>query len=133
MIKYFEMEPGQRWGALTAVKNTGKTTLKGREIWEFKCDCGRLVRYSVLGVIKAVNRDCGCGAAKKKKRRKRRVVKPPKETLCWSCANATGFCSWSHDFTPVPGWTAQDTTLHHATDRSSKSYHVISCPEFVKG
>jgi hypothetical protein len=54
-------------------------------------------------------------------------------TLCWQCANAvpnneTGRgCSWSRSFKPVPGWDANDG------ERSTVSYHVRSCPEFVEG
>lgn len=72
MIKYFEMEPGQRWGALTAVKNTGRLTEKGHEIWEWECECGKSgMCWSVHSIIKATKRDCGCGAADKYRKKRR--------------------------------------------------------------
>ena len=56
-----------------------------------------------------------------------------KATLCWSCANACGGCSWSDgSFTPVKGWKAQKTMVRG--DRGLyrakiiKSYRVDKCP-----
>lgn len=46
------------------------------------------------------------------------------ESLCWRCDRAIGGCSWSRSFTPVEGWEAQ-------YNPTIKSYHVISCPEYV--
>ncbi len=49
-----------------------------------------------------------------------------KETLCWTCQNACGGCSWSRSFTPVEGWEAKPTK-----NEQTDSYRVISCPEFI--
>lgn len=46
-------------------------------------------------------------------------------TLCWDCANAVGWCSWSKDFTPVDGWDAE-----YVPDKDS--YRVIACPLFER-
>ena len=46
-----------------------------------------------------------------------------KQTLCWSCQNATnGGCSWSRSFTPVEGWVAN----------KGIGYNVKSCPEYIQ-
>lgn len=42
-------------------------------------------------------------------------------TLCWSCKNACGGCSWSKSLTPVKGWQAEKTLV---------SYLVIKCPNY---
>lgn len=62
------------------------------------------------------------------------------ETLCWSCRNACGRCSWSRYkvWQPVPGWTAirteiggQKTIKGKVRRVPIKSYIVLDCPEFV--
>ena len=59
-----------------------------------------------------------------------------KNTLCWSCANACGGCSWSDgSFTLVDGWTAERTSLicdrGEWADKIVESYLVKECPQFV--
>ena len=60
-----------------------------------------------------------------------------KHTLCWECAKACGRCAWSREFKPVPGWVAQPTIINNNAlrykGRYTPSFHVIECPEFVKG
>lgn len=61
-----------------------------------------------------------------------------KQTLCWECENACGGCSWSEidpetgrpRFEPVPGWTAEESSLHMSHGRDMKSYHITDCPQF---
>ncbi len=70
------------------------------------------------------------------------------ETLCWTCKNACGGCSWSgrdsetHElrFEPVKGWKAKKTKiLMHSQNTTRKkkhyvtSYIVKSCPEYKEG
>ena len=50
------------------------------------------------------------------------------DTICWECAKACGGCSWSVNFTPVEGWTAENTV----NAAGVKSYIVQECPEYVK-
>ena len=58
------------------------------------------------------------------------------QTLCWKCANACGKCSWSDGtFTPVEGWTAEQTSIREQHIEYGKehpiiSYHVTACPLF---
>jgi hypothetical protein len=54
-------------------------------------------------------------------------------TLCWTCENACGGCSWSDgSFTPVEGWKAKQTKMvceygkGHVKDMTS--YIVTYCP-----
>ena len=59
-------------------------------------------------------------------------------TLCWNCKRATGFCSWSEDFTPVEGWKAIPTKVKVANSKGrnktfTDSYLVIECPLFERG
>ena len=62
------------------------------------------------------------------------------QTICWSCANACGGCSWSRYKThePVPGWTAIPTKIgmqinsHGRIKRGTvDSYIVLECPEYI--
>lgn len=55
------------------------------------------------------------------------MSKHEKDTLCWTCKNATGGCSWSMDGIPVVGWDATKTYL--ASDNCS-SYVVHNCPSY---
>lgn len=53
------------------------------------------------------------------------------ETLCWTCQNACGGCSWSKKFKKVKGWTATQTWVQ-GEKRLLKSYLVTACPKYVK-
>ena len=62
------------------------------------------------------------------------------KTLCWSCRNACGGCSWSRYkvWQPVPGWTAIETEFGGQKMINGKvrrvpikSYIVLDCPEFI--
>ena len=61
-----------------------------------------------------------------------------RQTLCWDCANATGGCSWAdhNEHKQVPGWEAIETTIriHNPScdAEATKSYIVLSCPEFIR-
>ena len=58
--------------------------------------------------------------------------------LCWRCEKACGGCSWSRDFTPVPGWKAKPTKIisYTANENGGRkkyymdSYEIHECPEF---
>lgn len=59
------------------------------------------------------------------------------ETLCWECANAVPDmrghgCSWSMDFKPVAGWTAERRDIHIYDGKNQETYIVRHCPEFCK-
>ena len=69
--------------------------------------------------------------------RPRDVVRTSWEnTLCWTCQNATGKCSWSARLEPVKGWKAKAFKLKMvvrnkvATYRTS--YVVKECPKYIK-
>lgn len=67
-----------------------------------------------------------------------------KPTLCWSCANAYGGCSWSKSFAPVDGWAAEPTKITKFGNWKTKSgdtrrkvyecqsYHIEACPLYRK-
>lgn len=59
-----------------------------------------------------------------------------KESLCWTCVRATGTCSWSRNFEPVPGWEAEKTEVKnpYGKDRFEMiaSYDVKACPLYIK-
>lgn len=44
-------------------------------------------------------------------------------SLCWSCAKACGYCSWSCALEPVKGWETRET--------HSGPYCIVSCPEYL--
>lgn len=52
-------------------------------------------------------------------------------TLCWDCARACGYCSWSSRLKPVKGWVAEKTSKETHGSISS-SYIVYECPDFVR-
>ena len=63
---------------------------------------------------------------------------PKKGTLCWSCDNAFGGCSWSRESKPVPGWMAerrdikaQRTVNGEWEPYDTESYFVRECPVYV--
>lgn len=49
---------------------------------------------------------------------------------CWTCRKACGGCSWSRNFTPIPGWEAQESFIP-ANGEYAKTYKIISCPQYV--
>ena len=55
--------------------------------------------------------------------------------ICFDCQNACGGCSWSTDFTPVPGWTAEKKMQKKNNGRGAVSwtetFRITACPEFV--
>ena len=51
------------------------------------------------------------------------------KTLCWSCRNAYGGCSWSRRFVPVAGWTAERRDIRVCAGLV-ESYRVKECPEY---
>lgn len=55
------------------------------------------------------------------------------EQLCWSCAKACGWCSWSRKTKPepVPGWTATPCKIKMAINTYAESYAITKCPEYV--
>ncbi len=59
-----------------------------------------------------------------------------KANICFDCQNACGKCSWSRNFTPVPGWTAETKYILNGKDyygkpRFEQTYYISDCPEFV--
>lgn len=49
---------------------------------------------------------------------------------CWTCKKACGGCSWSQNFKPIAGWTAEKTFIESNGD-FAESYKIISCPEYI--
>lgn len=63
--------------------------------------------------------------------RKSDIMRFAKEgQLCWHCRKACGGCSWSHDLTPVEGWTAERADLNMWNYGNGMSYRVYACPEY---
>ena len=56
------------------------------------------------------------------------------ETKCWTCAKATGYCTWSAFFVPVEGWDATANDIYSKTEKGEEirigSFFVRSCPEY---
>ena len=59
------------------------------------------------------------------------TIRENTDTLCWQCKKSGGLCSWSHDATPVKGWTAIQTYRNGINDDCG--YTVVKCPEFEEG
>lgn len=52
------------------------------------------------------------------------------KTICWNCAKAYGYCSWSAGFVPVEGWEALETAYEGI--RYTTSFVVYKCPQYEK-
>lgn len=69
---------GKRYGHLTAIKRDGKDK-NGCLIWQFKCDCGKIVKIRKSDVTKKDKykntKSCGCLRWKRFKNTKFRVVR----------------------------------------------------------
>ena len=50
--------------------------------------------------------------------------------ICFDCRKALGGCSWSRDFIPVPGWTAEPAVLKCGGSESTQTYRITACPLF---
>ena len=57
-------------------------------------------------------------------------------SLCWSCQNYYGGCSWSDGtFTPVDGWIAVQSKHKWKQKDSNKKvngWHIFECPLYEK-
>lgn len=62
--RYNYMEPGQKYGSLTILEDTGMRKRSGEIVWLCKCDCGNLVERSTDVIKYSVNGgytiSCGC-------------------------------------------------------------------------
>ena len=75
--------------------------------------------------------ECREATANKRKAEHMPTPKSKKETLCWTCQNACGNCSWSSNLVPVDGWKARNTKVKsHPTYYNS--FFVEECPEYSK-
>jgi hypothetical protein len=59
-----------------------------------------------------------------------------KTNICFDCDRACGGCSWSRNFEPVPGWTAQKVSLNMGNSARRKqrytiTYSITACPLFT--
>lgn len=52
--------------------------------------------------------------------------------ICFDCERACGGCSWSQDFTPVPGWTATPVYREAAHEGYQETYQITACPLFER-
>jgi predicted nucleic acid-binding Zn ribbon protein len=59
--------------------------------------------------------------------------KKQKDQLCWSCANATGGCSWSSKLQPVEGWNAIEVMVKEKDGYAFRTYKIMSCPKHIRG
>lgn len=51
---------GNRYGKLTAIKDTGKSNKSGNAIWQCQCDCGRICEVDRNNLITLHTYSCGC-------------------------------------------------------------------------
>ncbi len=67
--------------------------------------------------------------------RPRDIIQPKRgNTLCWTCQNATGKCSWSARLEPVVGWKAKAIKVKgdSHTKKVLDSFIVKKCPKYIK-
>lgn len=90
--------------------------------------CGK-----VLGKYKKYycNENCRYKSAEEN-RQKMMSTRKRKESLCWSCDNACGSCSWSKALIPVEGWKATPVRIKANIEANKyiTGYIVEFCPEF---
>ena len=61
------------------------------------------------------------------------------ESLCWTCQRSAtkpcNQCSWAYNYTPVKGWTAEETVcdIHDTSGKRTPihSYHITACPQYI--
>ena len=51
---------GQKRNRLTALYPTGGKNADGREIWVFKCECGKKFKVSAKSFLSGNTKSCGC-------------------------------------------------------------------------
>ncbi len=56
---------------------------------------------------------------------------PQKEmSICNTCKNCVGKCSWSREFIPVEGWKADKSYIKRWDGSHYESYDVHYCPQY---
>lgn len=50
--------------------------------------------------------------------------------LCDKCKKACGRCSWSHNLTPIKGWTAKEVYYPTPSGENQFTYHITGCPQY---
>jgi len=62
-VARIHLTAGQRYGRLTAIKDTGQRIIYGRTyvpLWLFQCDCGKRKIIRAYNVVSGGTRGCGC-------------------------------------------------------------------------
>ncbi len=80
--------------------------------------------YAVYNTLKAAGHKVKRATAGRKKTKEDFAKR---EQPCWHCKKYAGGCSWSRDFTPVEGWTAEKVLMGSGTE----TYEIKECPELV--
>ena len=82
---------GERFGMLTAIKDTGEKNSSGCHLWECRCDCGGSVITTVGNLRFGTKWNCGCTRRERKRVQRREKIEcrgtfPPDE----SCVSYRG-------------------------------------------
>ena len=56
------LEPGRRFGALTVLRDAGRKDANHSELWECRCECGRVVEVAAHALLSGRVTSCGCRA-----------------------------------------------------------------------
>lgn len=86
MLKRIEIQAGDKYSFLTALREAGSNSSGSREWW-FRCDCGKEVSKSVSNVVREKQKTCGASACTWAVRRQHGAqrnitpVKPPPRRL----------------------------------------------------
>lgn len=132
---------GQVFGYLEVMRRAVRSGPGRSALWVCKCRiCGRLTVVSRSDLLSGKIKSCGCLPRMTKAQKQalpgaavpeRRESGGYGQSLCWVCANALGGCSWSQSFEPVEGWDAVPCIIH-GNGMEVPSFHVRSCPQFVR-
>lgn len=95
---------------------------------------GNEYKVAVVGINKVVS------TPKPKNPENQKYAGYKNPQLCYRCARAVGFCSWSKRFEPIEGWTAKPTKISHLGNKRCEkvclkdidSYYITECPLFIE-
>lgn len=124
---------GERFGMLTVIsKAESKVCPSGKKVAMFlcKCDCGNEVVVGSSNLRQGWRKSCGCLTAERDAARgftQSAFFLKARTNICFDCQNAVCGCEWSTNFEPVPGWTAEKTTVS-----GMDTYHIVACPKFKR-
>ena len=94
----------------------------------------KVVSLDQKGIADEIKKEFRCDDVKILKTQvfERDIKKHKGGSICWECKKICGKCSWSRNFTPVPGWRAEPVKRRYQ-GKMEGTYIVQDCPEYERG